>query len=52
MRMLRLYSDRDLESLARDKWGIPDAGDRRADVCGAVQREDCGYKIASAVASC
>ncbi|GHJ87016.1 hypothetical protein NliqN6_3418 [Naganishia liquefaciens] len=41
MRMLRLYSQRDLESLARDKWGIPDAGDRRADLDEATRREDC-----------
>lgn len=41
MRMLRLYSERDLESLSRDKWGIPDAGERRADVEGSIPREDC-----------
>lgn len=52
MRMLRLYSERDLESLARDKWGIPDAGDRRADVEELVQREDCKHAVRSTVASC
>lgn len=40
MRMLRLYSKQDYTRLPRDKWGIPDAGESRADV-EDVKREDC-----------
>ncbi|GHJ89557.1 hypothetical protein NliqN6_5959 [Naganishia liquefaciens] len=39
--MLRLYSKRDLESLARDKWGIPDAGKSTGDLDEAPQRLNC-----------
>ncbi|KAJ9119078.1 hypothetical protein QFC22_003569 [Naganishia vaughanmartiniae] len=41
MRMLRLYSTQDWESLKRDKWGIPDAGTERKDVDSNSSREDC-----------
>ncbi|KAJ9111318.1 hypothetical protein QFC20_002609 [Naganishia adeliensis] len=40
MRMLRLYSSTDYSLLPRDKWGIPDAGEYRADVPERT-REDC-----------
>ena len=40
MRMLRLYSTADYSLLPRDKWGIPDAGEYRADMPD-VKREDC-----------
>jgi hypothetical protein len=40
MRMLRLYSKQDYTRLPRDKWGIPDAGECRADV-ESEKREDC-----------
>ncbi|KAJ9103250.1 hypothetical protein QFC21_002673 [Naganishia friedmannii] len=40
MRMLRLYSTQDWESLKRDKWGIPDAGTERKDLEGCIPRED------------
>ncbi|KAJ9122901.1 hypothetical protein QFC24_003939 [Naganishia onofrii] len=41
MRMLRLYSTKDWESLKRDKWGIPDAGAERKDIEESTPREDC-----------
>lgn len=40
MRMLRLYSPKDLESCPLDKWGILDPGEWRRDMEGQVKRED------------
>jgi len=42
MRMLRLYSLRDLAKCPLDKWGIPDPGEARREVEGEVMREDGG----------
>jgi 5-formyltetrahydrofolate cyclo-ligase len=43
MRMLRLYSPRDLKGCPTDKWGILDPGVTRFDTTGHAVREDGGH---------
>lgn len=48
MRMLRIYSPRDLQSCPLDKWGILDPGGWRRDVEEEVKREDGALTMGSA----